>query len=55
MDDFPNSMIFSSSRGKKSFNIDIPERTKCLESLFNDVLSHCELYRQISELIWGKI
>lgn len=29
-------MIFSSSRGKKSFNIDIPERTKCLESLFND-------------------
>lgn len=55
MDDFPNGMIFSSSRGKKSFNIDIPERTKCLESLFNDVLSHCELYRQISELIWGKI
>ena len=36
MDDFPNGMIFSSSRGKKSFNIDIPERTKCLESLFND-------------------
>ena len=21
----------------------------------DDVLSHCELYRQISELIWGKI
>ena len=36
MDDFPNGMIFSSSRGNKSFNIDIPERTKCLESLFND-------------------
>ena len=36
MEDFPNGMIFSSSRGKKSFNIDIPERTKCLESLFND-------------------
>ena len=36
MDDFPNGMIFSSSRGKKTFNIDIPERTRCLESLFND-------------------
>ncbi len=35
MDDFPKEMIYSSSRGTKSFNIDIPERTKCLEALFN--------------------
>ena len=29
-------MIFSSSKGKKSFNIDIPERKDCLSALFED-------------------
>lgn len=36
MEDFPKEMIYSSSRGIKSFNIDIPERTPCLESLFTN-------------------
>lgn len=36
MDDFPKEMIYSSSRGIKSFNIEIPERVKCLESLYNN-------------------
>lgn len=36
MEDFPKEMIYSSSRGTKSFNIEIPERVKCLESLYNN-------------------
>ncbi len=36
MEDFPKEMIYSSSRGVKSFNIEIPERVRCLEALFNN-------------------
>lgn len=31
-----DGMIFSSSKGKKSFNIDIPERKDCLSALFEN-------------------
>ena len=34
VDEAIESMIFSEKFGKKSFNIDIPERTACLQSLF---------------------
>ena len=30
-------MIFSESYGKKSFNIDVEDRTDCMEALFNDM------------------
>lgn len=30
-----SDMIFSEKFGEKSFNIDVPERTKCLDALFN--------------------
>ncbi len=34
MNEAVESMIFSEKFGKKSFNIDVPERTVCLQSLF---------------------
>ena len=30
------AMIFSESFGKKSFNIDVPERSECMDALYND-------------------
>lgn len=30
-------LIFSTRFGKRSFNLDVPERTPCMESLFNEV------------------
>jgi len=31
-----DAMIFSESFGKKSFNIDVPDRSDCMEALYND-------------------
>lgn len=31
-----DAMIFSESFGKKSFNIDVPERNECMDALYND-------------------
>jgi uncharacterized protein with ParB-like and HNH nuclease domain len=36
VDEAIEGMIFSEKFGKKSFNIDVPERTACLQALFED-------------------
>lgn len=36
MPDFDNQLIYSTKRGEKSFNIQIPERENCLKELFDN-------------------
>ena len=47
-------MIFSEAYGKKSFNIDVEDRTECMEALFNDTPFDAEAVNESVKNLYGR-